>query len=81
MKNTDVNVVEFLPENNSTYYTIYDGWSFKYGIPQSDISLKGTNDLKNVEYKIENNKPIVTYTRKLKTDDQFDKEVLLVNIF
>jgi hypothetical protein len=79
MNSTDVNVVEFLPQDNTTKYTIYDGWSAKYGRPQTDLELGGTNDINNVEYSILNGKPIITYLRKYKTGDKFDKDIELVN--
>jgi hypothetical protein len=75
MRNVDVNVVEFLPSS----YTIFDGWSSQDGRPDADIDIGGTDDLKNIEFKIENDRPVITYTRLYKTADQYDKEVVQKN--
>jgi hypothetical protein len=81
MTNSDVNVVEFLPKSNQTKYTIYDGWSSKYGRPNADEELGGTNDLYVFNYKIENDRPIITFTRKLTTSDRYDKDIREVIFF
>ena len=81
MTDNDVNVVEFLPKNNETKYTIYDGWSSKYGRPKTDEELGGTNDLRVFNYKVENDRPVITFTRLMSTSDKYDKDIVEVNFF
>jgi hypothetical protein len=82
MRGSDVNIIEFLPQGNSNPYTIFDGWSEKFTKPKPDIEMaNGTDDLKNVEYKIVEGRPVVSYTRKLDTGDKYDKVVSLVSFF
>jgi hypothetical protein len=79
MNASDVHIIDFLPQDNITKYIIYDGWSSKNGSPQNDIDLGGTNDIRNMEYSIIDGKPVITYLRKYKTGDQYDKDINLVH--
>jgi len=78
MSASDVHVVEFLEKDNRLNYTLSDSWSKTKGRPKPDLDLGGKNDIENIEYKIIDDKPVITYTRLFKTGDQYDKDIEMV---
>ncbi len=75
MKNTDMNVAEFISESE---YSLKDSYSKGYKAPDEDIILGGTDDLKNVNFSIDGDgNGIISFTRALDTGDTLDKNLIL----
>ncbi len=75
-----MNIAEFYPQSDSSQFKLYDAYSQANITPRSDTRLGGTDDLINRSYSVVNGKPVITYTRLLKTSDKYDKELSLVII-
>lgn len=75
MINTDMNIAEFI---DNTKYTIKDCYSTGYSAPTEDTLLGGTNDLKDIEYSLDDNgNGIITFNRALNTGDPYDQEIIV----
>jgi hypothetical protein len=80
MENVDMHIAEFYPQSDSRKYQLFDAYSVGLSEPPSDIKLGGTDDLLNMTYEVINGKPVITYTRLLKTNDKYDIAFTLVRL-
>jgi hypothetical protein len=69
MKNSDMHIIQFQDENN---YVLTDTFSLGHKTPTGDVKLGGTEDLKNVNFTIENETMTITYDRLFNTNDKYD---------
>jgi hypothetical protein len=80
MNGVDMHIAEFYPQSDSRNYMLFDAYSENNSEPPADTDLGGTDDLLNRTYDVVNGKPVITYTRLLKTGDSKDKNLNIVNV-
>jgi hypothetical protein len=78
MKLSDVHIVEYYKQDDLKF-KLFDSWTDN-NPPQPDRDVGGYTDLNNVEYKVIDGKPVITYTRLYKTGDKYDKDLEKVNL-
>jgi hypothetical protein len=65
---------------SSTSYNLYDSYSQGHSAPLPDTQMGGSYDLKNIRFSYVGGVYTITFDRLLKTNDQFDYEIVLVKI-
>ena len=74
MTNTDMILVQL---NEDDTFSVLDTWSTRHRRPTEDTKIGGTNDIKKPKLLKKAGLSIITFERKINTEDQYDSVIEL----